>query len=377
MQKQPEAQSIVFVVDDDASLREALKSLLRSVGLRVEVFGSAADFLKHKFLDDAAACLVLDIRLPGLSGLDFQAELAKAGIQIPIIFISGHGDIPMTVRAMKAGAVEFLTKPFREQDLLDAVQVALDRDRKRRTEDKAVREIRARFEALTPREQQVISLVASGNDEQADRGRARCERNHRKSASRQRHEEDGRALVGRPRTNGRHSGDPAHADVTTLSGPSLPIRPFQPIQIRADLNPAGLNLGIVSLNSSDREAFPTFSRSFASAPYTNLFKAGKDRSKGRKRSQSPACKTRPLAGALQMNYSILTADRNTHLKIITLALIGALTVAVIGWNARIENREARLPARRPVDRSSRRARRSSLLLAIMRKFAEILAGSLW
>ena len=113
MQEQPEAQSIVFVVDDDASLREALKSLLRSVGLRVEVFGSAADFLKHKFLDDAVACLVLDIRLPGLSGLDFQAELAKAGIEIPIIFISGHGDIPMTVRAMKAGAVEFLTKPFR------------------------------------------------------------------------------------------------------------------------------------------------------------------------------------------------------------------------------------------------------------------------
>jgi len=162
MQEQPEAQSIVFVVDDDASLREALKSLLRSVGLRVEVFGSAADFLKHKFLDDAVACLVLDIRLPGLSGLDFQAELAKAGIQIPIIFISGHGDIPMTVRAMKAGAVEFLTKPFRDQDLLDAVQVALDRDRKRRTQDKAVHKVRAHFEALTPREQEVISLVTAG-----------------------------------------------------------------------------------------------------------------------------------------------------------------------------------------------------------------------
>ena len=161
--EQPEAQSIVFVVDDDASLREALKSLLRSVGLRVEVFGSAADFLKHhRHLDDGAACLVLDIRLPGQSGLDFQAELAKAGIQIPIIFISGHGDIPMSVRAMKAGAFEFLTKPFREQDLLDAVQEALDRDRKRRTQDKAVREVRARFEALTPREQQVISLVTAG-----------------------------------------------------------------------------------------------------------------------------------------------------------------------------------------------------------------------
>ena len=161
--EQPEAQSIVFVVDDDASLQQALKSLLRSVGLRVEVFGSAADFLKHHgHLDDGAACLVLDVRLPGLSGLDFQAELAKADIQMPIIFVSGHGDIPMTVRAMKAGAVEFLTKPFRDQDLLDAVQVALDRDRKRRTQDKAVREIRARFEALTPREQQVISRVTAG-----------------------------------------------------------------------------------------------------------------------------------------------------------------------------------------------------------------------
>jgi FixJ family two-component response regulator len=162
MQEQPEAQSIVFVVDDDSSLREALKSLLRSVGLRVEVFGSAADFLVHKFLDDAAACLVLDVRLPGVSGLDFQAELAKAGIQIPIIFISGHGDIPMTVRAMKAGAIEFLTKPFRDQDLLDAVQVALERDRKRRTQDKAVHQVRAHFEALTPREQEVISLVTAG-----------------------------------------------------------------------------------------------------------------------------------------------------------------------------------------------------------------------
>ena len=162
MQEQPDAHSIVFVVDDDFLLREALKSLLRSVGLRVEVFGSAADFLVHKFLDDAAACLVLDVRLPGVSGLDFQAELAKAGIQIPIIFISGHGDIPMTVRAMKAGAIEFLTKPFRDQDLLDAVQVALERDRKRRTHDKAVHAVRAHFEGLTPREQEVISLVTAG-----------------------------------------------------------------------------------------------------------------------------------------------------------------------------------------------------------------------
>jgi FixJ family two-component response regulator len=158
---QPEAQSIVFVVDDDASLREAIKSLLRSVGLEVEVFGTAADFLKHKF-PDVPACLVLDIRLPGVSGLDFQAELAKANIHIPIVFITGHGDIPMTVRAMKAGAVEFLTKPFRDQDLLDSVQIALDRDRARRAQDKAVHEVRVHFDALTPREQEVIAFVTAG-----------------------------------------------------------------------------------------------------------------------------------------------------------------------------------------------------------------------
>jgi len=161
MKEQPEAQSIVFVVDDDASLRDALSSLLRSVGLRVEVFGSAADFLKGR-PPDAVSCLVLDIRLPGVSGLDFQAELAKAGIHIPIIFITGHGDIPMTVRAMKAGAVEFLTKPLREQDLLDAVQMALERDRRSRAEHMAVHDVRTRFESLTPREQEVIGLVTAG-----------------------------------------------------------------------------------------------------------------------------------------------------------------------------------------------------------------------
>jgi FixJ family two-component response regulator len=161
MKEQPETQPIVYVVDDEASLRDAIKSLLRSVGLRVEAFGSGAEFLKVK-LPDAAACLVLDVRLPGLSGLDFQSELAKAGIHIPIIFITGHGDIPMTVRAMKAGAVEFLTKPFRDQDLLDAVQIALERDRTRRKQDDAVREVRARFEALTPREQEVIGFVTAG-----------------------------------------------------------------------------------------------------------------------------------------------------------------------------------------------------------------------
>jgi FixJ family two-component response regulator len=159
MNEKPEA--IVFVVDDDASLREALKGLLRSVDLRVEVFGSAVDFLKSR-LPDAPACLVLDIRLPGVSGLDFQGDLAKADIHIPIIFITGHGDIPMTVRAMKAGAVEFLTKPFRDQDLLDAVRIALERDRARRAQDKVVRDVRARFHSLTPREQEVIGFVTSG-----------------------------------------------------------------------------------------------------------------------------------------------------------------------------------------------------------------------
>ena len=124
MEEQPEAQSIVFVIDDDVSVREALKSLFRSVGMRVEAFSSTAEFLKHR-RPEATACLVLDIRMPGVSGLDFQVELAKAGIRIPVIFITGHGDIPMSVRAMKAGAVEFLTKPFREQDLLDAVQIGL------------------------------------------------------------------------------------------------------------------------------------------------------------------------------------------------------------------------------------------------------------
>src|ERR1700756_816904 len=156
-------EPVVFVVDDDAPLRAALVSLLQSVGLRVEAFGSAGDFLKKAQLRDvAAACLGRDVRLPGLSGLDFQAELTKAKIQIPIIFISGFGDVPMTVRAMKAGAVKFLTKPFRDQDLLDAVQVALERDRARRSREVAVSKLRTLFDGLTPREQEVIGLVTAG-----------------------------------------------------------------------------------------------------------------------------------------------------------------------------------------------------------------------
>jgi len=156
-----EVQPAVFIVDDDASVRTALSSLIRSVGLRVELFASATEFLAAK-RPDGPSCLVLDVRLPGTSGLDFQAELARAGIRIPIIFITGHGDIPMTVKAMKAGAVEFLTKPFRDQDLLDAIQAALERARAIHASEKGVAELRAKFDTLTPREQEVMARVTRG-----------------------------------------------------------------------------------------------------------------------------------------------------------------------------------------------------------------------
>ena len=152
---------IVFVVDDDPSVRSSLKFLLSTVGLQVESFDSADTFL-HRKPPDAPSCLVLDVRLPGLSGLDFQRELAAKKIRIPIVFLTGHGDIPMSVRAMKAGAVEFLTKPFRDQDLLDAVRIALERDRGRREQEKEVTDLQRRFDSLTAREQQVISMLASG-----------------------------------------------------------------------------------------------------------------------------------------------------------------------------------------------------------------------
>jgi FixJ family two-component response regulator len=142
-------------------VREALRNLFRSVGLRVEVFGSAPEFLQSK-LPDVASCLILDIRLPRLSGLDFQLDLAKAGIHIPIIFMTGHGDIPMTVRAMKAGAVDFLTKPFRDQDMLDAVTTAIARDRNSRNEARALSDLHARLMTLTAREQEVLALVTTG-----------------------------------------------------------------------------------------------------------------------------------------------------------------------------------------------------------------------
>jgi FixJ family two-component response regulator len=153
--------STVYVVDDDASMREALKNLLRSVGLEVQTFSSAQEFLSAP-RSNRSGCLVLDVRLPGLSGLDLQRQLADAKIHTPIVFITGHGDIPMSVRAMKAGAVEFLTKPFRDQDLLDAVQQCLERHRALRAQEAEILELRARYDALTPREQEVMTLVVRG-----------------------------------------------------------------------------------------------------------------------------------------------------------------------------------------------------------------------
>jgi FixJ family two-component response regulator len=153
--------STIFIIDDDPSVRVSIQSLLKSVGLRSEAFASAQEFLSRRPAD-GPSCLVLDVRLPGLSGLDFQRQLADARVQIPIIFVTAHGDIPMSVRAMKSGAVEFLTKPFRDQDLLDAIQQALERDRTRRKQQSEVADLRKRYEDLTPREREVMSLVVSG-----------------------------------------------------------------------------------------------------------------------------------------------------------------------------------------------------------------------
>ena len=152
---------VIYIVDDDADVREGLQNLLQSVGLRSETFGSTATLLKSKLADDVG-CLILDVRLPGLSGLDFQAEVIKEQIKVPIIFITGYADVPMSVKAMKAGAVEFLTKPIREQDLLDAVQMALDRDRARRQHDSDMQELRANYDSLSQREREVLRLVVAG-----------------------------------------------------------------------------------------------------------------------------------------------------------------------------------------------------------------------
>jgi FixJ family two-component response regulator len=156
-----DADAVVFVVDDDSSIREAIKSLVTLSGLRVETFGTAPEFLRSK-RPNLPGCMVLDVELPGLSGLDLQRELAAHGIKLPIIFITGYGDIPMSVRAMKAGATEFLTKPFRDQDLLDAIQQALERDRAARQHSREIAELRDRFDALTSREREVMSLVVAG-----------------------------------------------------------------------------------------------------------------------------------------------------------------------------------------------------------------------
>jgi len=157
----PSTAPMVFVVDDDDLVRAAIQGMLKSVGLRSETFGTAQEFLSSK-RPDGPSCLVLDVRLPGVNGLDFQHQLVDAGIRIPVIFITGHGDIPMTVKAMKSGAVEFLTKPFRDEDLLDAIHQALDRDREMRLQQSELDELRKRYELLTPREREVMGLVVSG-----------------------------------------------------------------------------------------------------------------------------------------------------------------------------------------------------------------------
>jgi FixJ family two-component response regulator len=161
MSPSAEAQPMVFVIDDDPAMRQALASLFGSIGLRVLTFSSAPEFLQAR-LPDCPTCLVVDVRLPGLSGLDFQAELAKADIDLPIVFMTGHGDIPMTVRAMKAGAVEFLPKPFRDQDMLDAVQIGIERDRGRREKAGSAAKLKASFNSLTSREQTIMALVTAG-----------------------------------------------------------------------------------------------------------------------------------------------------------------------------------------------------------------------
>lgn len=157
----PAGATMVFIIDDDAAVRESIQDLLESCGLRSESFGTAEEFLQRK-RPDGPSCLVLDVRLPGVSGLDFQRRLVEAGFQIPIIFITGHGDIPMSVKAMKSGAVEFLTKPFLDRDLLNAINQALDRDRKMLQQQADLAELRGRYEALTAREREVMRLVVSG-----------------------------------------------------------------------------------------------------------------------------------------------------------------------------------------------------------------------
>ena len=216
-------EPMVFIVEDDTSFRDALRRLFHTVDLRTEVFGSAPELLQNK-LPDVPACLVLDVRLPGLSGLDVQSELAKADIQIPIIFMTGHGDIPMSVKAMKAGAVDFLTKPFRDQDMLDAVGAAIERDRRRREQARAVSELRALFEVPECSRAGDHGAGHHGADEQAGRGRDWAQRDHREDPSWQRHEKNGCENPGRSGENGRGS---RHREAPSDSGNQRPIeKPF-------------------------------------------------------------------------------------------------------------------------------------------------------
>jgi FixJ family two-component response regulator len=178
------ATPTVFVVDDDPSVRDALSSLFRSVGLEVELFGSAADFLLHYKRPDTMNCLVLDVRLPGISGLDFQAQLLRTNIRIPIVFMTGHGDIPMSVRAMKEGAIDFLAKPFRDQDMLDAVAAAIQRDKQARQVDEAAAVLRGIYELLTPREREGNGACYLRTDEQANSSSAWAQRYHGQDSSR-------------------------------------------------------------------------------------------------------------------------------------------------------------------------------------------------
>ena len=197
----PGAAPVVLVIDDDASLREALSDLFNSVGLRTQVFGSAAEFLNNT-LPDAPSCLVLDIRLPGQSGLDFQTQLTQANIHIPVIIMTGHGDIPMSVRAMKAGAIDFLTKPFRDQDMLDAVTQAIERDGQRPSRRKSTHAICVVVRLTDAARAGGHDAGHHRPDEQTSRCRGRAQRNHRKNSSRSRDEENGRPLIGRPRADG-------------------------------------------------------------------------------------------------------------------------------------------------------------------------------
>ena len=197
-------QPVVFIIDDDASVRDAVTDLLRSVGLGAESFGSTQEFLQST-RPDAPACIVLDVRLPGPSGLEFQRMLINSSIHLPIIFISGHGDIPMSVRAMKSGAVEFLTKPLHEQELLDAVQAGIERDRARRQEAKVVAELQERFDSLTPRERASLDARHFGLPEQADCRSGQIERDDGEGSSQPNHAKDASEVFGRPGANGRQA----------------------------------------------------------------------------------------------------------------------------------------------------------------------------